>query len=160
MRLKQVAKVSILMEENQKNVKFCSEDGYICMQVYSLMLYSSVTCLGGKRANKFAGIEIELLNVRFISFQLIWTCEIDLKPQRRLFDFEPESISSPAPNAANRFIEGTSIRSRLKDLTSLSQSNISDERKKVYFSIFRPGTSHQLHLCFSQLLEQVISFLL
>lgn len=53
-----------------------------------IVLYFSVTRMGEKRANEheFSGIEIEvwLLNVTFISPQLIWTSETNLKPQRRL----------------------------------------------------------------------------
>jgi len=68
-------------------------------------------------ANEFARIEIELqtLNISSVSFQLIGICEINLKPQRTLFDFEPKFISSPTTNAANSFIKGTSTR--LKRLT-------------------------------------------
>lgn len=77
---------------------------------YSLLItmcYDSVTCMAGERKkkayeNEFAEIDIavQALNITFISFQLIQICEINLKAQRRLFDFELKFMSSPATNAA------------------------------------------------------------
>lgn len=61
---------------------------------YSLLItehYFSVVGEKKAQANEFARIEIELqaLNIKSISFQLIGISKINLKPRRTLFDFEP-----------------------------------------------------------------------
>jgi len=115
--------------------------------VYSLtitVLHFSVICTGEKKAdmNEFAGIEIEmqLLNIMFMSLRLkvlsLRTCEINLKPQRRLFDFEPVSISSPVTNVASYFVKGTSIRIRLEDFTKPLPKATSLMKEKRFTSRF------------------------